>query len=288
MQQYLDVDELVTGEAVALELPVAGIGARLLAGLIDLVLVGVLLTGGALLISAMTIVADEASWTALRLATVVLTIVGIPTAVETLTRGRSLGKVAVGLRTVRDDAGPIGFRQAFTRALVGVVEIWMFAGGPALIAALINPQMKRLGDLAAGTFVVRDRMRLQLPPVVSVPPGLAAWAATADIGRLPDRWAMTARQLILRGDSLTPAAWHRLATLLAAEANSLVAPAPPAGTTPDQVVRAVLATCRVRDAARLAEQQARRRALFPDSPQTPAGPGSTTRATGVPDPTPDR
>ena len=46
-----------------------------------------------------------------------------PVTIETLTRGRSLGKMAAGLRTVRDDAGPITFRHAFTRGLLGVVEV---------------------------------------------------------------------------------------------------------------------------------------------------------------------
>ena len=43
-----------------------------------------------------------------------------------------------GLRTVRDDAGPISFRHAFTRALVGVVEIWLLFAIPALVCALVS------------------------------------------------------------------------------------------------------------------------------------------------------
>ena len=53
---------------------------------------------------------------------VVLVVVGYPVALETLLRGRTLGKLALGLRVVRDDGGPVGFRQALVRGLAGVIE----------------------------------------------------------------------------------------------------------------------------------------------------------------------
>ena len=59
-------------------------------------------------------------------------IVGYPVVFEMATRGRSLGKMALGLRVVSDDGGPERFRQALFRALSGFIEIWMFAGGPAV------------------------------------------------------------------------------------------------------------------------------------------------------------
>src|SRR5690625_7837757 len=67
-----------------------------------------------------------------------VTLVGVPTLVETLTRGRSLGKLALGLQIVRDDGGPIRFRHAFIRALVGVGEIWLFGGMVAVIVSLLD------------------------------------------------------------------------------------------------------------------------------------------------------
>ena len=67
----------------------------------------------------------------------------VPTTIETLTRGQSLGKLALGLRTVRDDAGPISFHHAFVRALVGVVEIYAFSGAPAFFSALVSSPGKR-------------------------------------------------------------------------------------------------------------------------------------------------
>ena len=65
---------------------------------------------------------------------------GYPAVFETATRGRSLGKMALGLRVVSDDGGPERFRQALFRALAGVIEIWTFAGGPAVICSLLSPR----------------------------------------------------------------------------------------------------------------------------------------------------
>ena len=62
---------------------------------------------------------------------------GLPVHVETLTRGKSLGRLVCGLRTVRDDAGPITFQHAFVRALIGFVEIYVFTGVPAFFSALM-------------------------------------------------------------------------------------------------------------------------------------------------------
>src|SRR5680860_1474039 len=144
-------DDLVTGEAVALELPAAGIGIRALSGFLDLLVAGAALWIGLLVSSAMTENADEAIIRVTMTLLVVLVTVVLPTTLETLTRGRSVGKLATGLRTVRDDAGPIGFRHALTRALVGFVEIWALVGVPALVSAIVSNKGKRLGDYAAAS-----------------------------------------------------------------------------------------------------------------------------------------
>ncbi len=74
---------------------------------------------------------------------------GGPIAVETLSHGRSLGKLAFGLRVVRDDGGPIRFRHALVRGAIGVVEILMTFGIIACIASLVSARGRRLGDVFA-------------------------------------------------------------------------------------------------------------------------------------------
>jgi uncharacterized RDD family membrane protein YckC len=260
------VDDLVTGEAVALELPAAGIAIRALSGALDLLIGLVALVVGLMLAMTMTGNADDAIIGVTMTVLVALVSVGLPTAMETLTRGRSVGKLATGLRTVRDDAGPIGFRHALTRALVGFVEIWTLFGVPALVSGLVSSKGKRLGDYAAGTYVVRERVHMTLPPPPMMPPHLAAWAAGADIARLPDGLAMAVRQFLMRAPRLSTESRTALGTQLCEEVATYVAPQPPPGTHPELVLAAVIADRRRRDAIRLERDAALRRRLIPLDP----------------------
>src|SRR3954467_10729837 len=137
VRPLLGDDDLVTGEAVALDLPAATVGIRVASGLVDVLALGLLL-GLVFLTAGVVGSSDEALFAVAAVVSTVLVLVVAPTTMETLTRGRSLGHLAFGLRTVRDDAGPISFRHAFMRALVGVVEIWMLSGVPAFACALVT------------------------------------------------------------------------------------------------------------------------------------------------------
>jgi uncharacterized RDD family membrane protein YckC len=260
------VDDLVTGEAVALELPAAGIAMHALSGILDVLVALTALVIGLFVVPIVTKGADAAIASVGFTVLTVLVFVVLPTTMETLTRGRSVGKFATGLRTVRDDAGPIGFRQALTRALVGFVEIWMLFGVPALISGLVSSKGKRLGDHAAGTYVVRERVHLTLPPPPMMPPALAAWATGADIARLPDGLAMAVRQFLMRAPLLSPQSRATLGFQLADEVVSYVAPQPPAGTHPELVLAAVISDRRRRDTIRLQRDAALRSRLIPLDP----------------------
>ena len=260
------VDDLVTGEAVALELPAAGIALRALSGFLDLLIAGVAMWIGLFVATTTTLNADDAIIGVAMTVLVALVSVVLPTTVETLTRGRSVGKLATGLRTVRDDAGPIGFRHALTRALVGFVEIWALLGVPALVSAIVSNKGKRLGDYAAGTYVVRERVHMTLPPPPPMPPHLAMWAAGADIARLPDGLAMAVRQFLMRAPLLSPQSRATLGAQLHDEVSAYVAPLPPHGTHPELVLAAVIADRRRRDAIRLQRDADLRRRLIPTDP----------------------
>ncbi len=244
-----DADDLVTGEAVALELPPASLGTRVLSGLLDVVIQGVLLVVGFLVVG--TVASDEALAAVGFVLTFVVVLIVFPTVLETLTRGKSIGKYVLGTRTVRDDAGPISFHHAFIRALVEVVEVWGTQGVPALVSALVSSKGKRLGDYVAGTYVVRDRIGLTLLPVVQMPPQLSRWAGSADIAPLPEGLAVSIRQLLGRAGTLSPPARHSLVLDLAQRTMQYVAPPPPRDTPPDAFLAAVQAERRERDARRL-------------------------------------
>lgn len=272
------VDDLVTGEAVALELPAAGVAIHAVSGAIDVVTTLLLLWAASAVAVVATAGSDEALASTAMLLAVVLALLVLPTTLETLTRGRSLGKLALGLRTVRDDAGPIGFRHAFTRALVGVVEIWLLFAIPALVSGLVSAKGKRLGDYAAGTYVVRERVRMTIPPPPAMPPALAGWAVGADIARLPDGLAMAVRQFLGRAAGLSPASRASIAAELQSEVLRHVAPPPPAGSHPEMVLTAVIADRRRRDGQRLQREAELRARLLPTDPLAPsAGPPPPTR-----------
>ncbi|GAB2887112.1 RDD family protein [Nocardioides pacificus] len=250
----LTEDDLVTGEAVALDLPPAGLGTRIASGLIDVVVTLTLLVVLLLVTLVAAIDTDAALVWVAYIATLITVFLIWPSAFETLTRGRSIGKLALGLRTVRDDAGPITFQHAFVRALIGFVEVYAFTGAPAFFSALLSAKGKRLGDYAAGTYVVRDRMPLRLAPPPLMPPPLVAWAISADMRSLPVPLALGVRQFLSRAPQLDPRSRHDLGVRLAEQVSQYVAPAPPPGTPPEPYLAAVVAERRERDARRLGRE----------------------------------
>ncbi|WP_338699590.1 RDD family protein [Streptomyces sp. Q6] len=222
------MSELVTGEAVALELRPAKLPSRALAVLIDLVVAFVVYIVVTMGIVAATSSLDDAAAAALAVATFLLVLVGIPIAVETLSHGRSLGKLACGLRVVRDDGGPIRFRHALVRGAVGVVEILMTFGIVACIASLVSARGRRVGDVFAGTLVVRERVPTgQTAFVPPPPPWLVGRFAELDLSAVPEGLWLAVRQYLTRMGQLDPqVGWGmaaRLATDLAAHTG---APAP--------------------------------------------------------------
>jgi uncharacterized RDD family membrane protein YckC len=257
----LTTDDLVTGEAVALDLPPAGLASRIASGLIDVALTLALLVGAVLVLVVAALPTDEALLWVAFIGTLIVVLLVVPTTIETLTRGKSLGKLALGLRAVRDDAGPISFHHAFVRALIGVVEIYAFSGAPAFFSALLSSRGKRLGDYAAGTYVVRERVRLRLAPPAPMPPPLATWARGADIASLPTGLALAVRQFLGRLPQLDPASRAAIGADLATRVSAYVAPPPPHGTPPEAYLAAVIASRRERDTARLFREAELRRRL---------------------------
>lgn len=247
-------DLVVTGEAVALELRPATVVHRLLGGVIDLFIYAAVSI--ALLIGLSRVIESYAHLQIVITVVTVIMMVGLPTTVESLSRGLSAGKLAVGIRVVRDDGGPVRFRQSLVRAMLGVVEIWLTFGGLATITAIINRRSKRLGDLLAGTYAVRVRgSELAIAPLL-MPPDLARWAEVADIRRLPDELAMHTRVFLSRTASLNPGVRGSIGRQLAAAVEPYVAPPPPWGTNPERFLAAVLVARRDREyRAGLADEQ---------------------------------
>jgi uncharacterized RDD family membrane protein YckC len=245
------VSELVTGEAVALELRPARLPSRALAVLLDLLVAVAVYVAVTVVVIAATASLDEAAQMALSIATFLLVLVGGPIAVETLSHGRSLGKVACGLRVVRDDGGPIRFRHALVRGAIGVVEILMTFGVIACVASLVSARGRRLGDVFAGTLVVRER--IPAGPTAFVPPPppwLAGRFSALDLSAVPDGLWLAIRQYLTRMQQLDPQVGRDMAERLAVDLASRTGTPAPAGVPPAMYLAAVLQERQTREARR--------------------------------------
>lgn len=244
------MSEVVTGDAVVLDVQIAQLPVRAVSAIIDIAVVFICYFLGLMLWAASLSQFDEALTVAFVIIFTVLAMVGYPVAIETATRGRSVGKMVMGLRVVSDDGGPERFRQALFRALAAVVEIWMLLGSPAVICSALSPKAKRVGDMFAGTVVVSERgPRIGPPP--AMPPALAGWAASLQLSGLTSGQAEVARQFLSRAHQLDPALRNQMAYRIANDVVSRIAPPPPPGVPPQLILAAVLAERHRRELARL-------------------------------------
>jgi uncharacterized RDD family membrane protein YckC len=259
-------EPVVTGEAVALELRLASAGSRGIAAMIDLAIVYV-----ALIVLLITVAfagpgTNSAVQSTVLIVGLIACTLGYPVAFETLWHGRTLGKAAMGLRVVRDDGGPIRFRQAFVRGLAAVFleKLGLTLGLLALILIVAGASKKRLGDHLAGTIVLQERVPGRLEAPVAMPAPLAGWAASLDLSAVDDALALRMRQFLARAGEFTPDARAGLERQLATEVVAKVG-APPPHTPGWAIISAVLAERRRRAFATQA-------AALPPPPYVPYAP----------------
>lgn len=252
----MQFDDFFLSEGVAVEVQTANIGMRIASALIDLIAIF------ATLIVSLTAwfkiygFLDDAMFGAGLTVITVLTTFVSPFLLEVALDGRTLGKLALGIRVVRSDHGALTPRHCAIRALVRVVEISFFSGVPSLICMFATRRTQRLGDLAAGTMVIRDRVRLPTPVTPLVPAHLAPWATQADLAVLPADLSLRIRSFLARTSTLHPQSLERQAQLLAREAAAYVMPQPPPGTAALVFLQAIMAERFRRDHERLLRLQA--------------------------------
>lgn len=252
-ERMIERELMVTGEAVALEVVPATVVSRILSGLIDYTAYSV---GGAISLFVVMILAinersefgDNLAFIRAIISLVILAwIVVIPLLTELLSRGRSLGRMVTGTRVVRDDGGTVRLRHCLVRTLLAVVEIWLASAVPAVCTSVVSKRGKRLGDMLAGTYVVRDRHRSSMAPPLLMPPELAGWATGTDLRALPGGLSLTARTFLQRASSMDAGYRSHLGLDLASQVQAYVSPPPPAGTHPERFLAAVLTERRNRE-----------------------------------------
>ena len=203
-----------------LALPLAGIGSRFMAGLLDYTLCGAVLL---IAILAAVALGDDLAATIVAVTAVLAINVVYFTVFEVLGGGRTLGKRATGLRVVTDGGGQVGLRASLIRNIIRLIEFAFLFYTPAVICVLATTNNQRLGDLAAGTLVVRDT---PLQSVVTAPqsaPVSPERFANWDVTGVGDEEAGAVRSFLQRRDQLRPGARRALAGQLAGRLRPLVA-----------------------------------------------------------------
>ncbi len=223
-----------TPERAVLSLEVAGLGARALAFLVDLL---VLFLAWVTALLVYSISGDllrrvqQLSFAAQVAAVAVFFALGwgYDVAFETRWRGQTPGKRLLGIHVVRADGSPAGLVESLLRNVARAVETpLLYAPGVLLVA--LTPRRQRLGDLLAGTLVVNDRAYDLSRYGVAEPTQASRWPALR--GRAaallaPDEFERVADFLRRRG-ALAPRARERvgakIASALAARAGASLAP----------------------------------------------------------------
>lgn len=202
-----DTVSISTPDHVTLEFELAGLGSRFLAHAVDAILIVllVILFWVVLLVAGLFSIGDldgvwqnGSAWTsswafAILLFLIFLTVWGYYVFFECVMHGSTPGKHELGIRVIRVDGLPIGFREAAIRNLVRAADAFpppsYLLGG---IVLFLNPHGQRLGDMVAGTLVVRQKFE---PHTVTT--SGAAWAARVEQG-------LSRRALTLPGGAMAP------------------------------------------------------------------------------------
>jgi uncharacterized RDD family membrane protein YckC len=206
-----DAGSTVTPEAVRLRTDAAGIGSRSIAFITDTLLqLVVLLPVGFVLLSDG--IAGPGEAIAISLLVFVVLWLYYP-AFELFRWGQTPGKRWQGIRVVRTNGQPAGMAPVAVRNLIRIVEVFLLPF-VALIAMVVTPRSQRLGDLAAGTIVVRER-RLPAPQVLAPHATRAGPSPTLDTSRLTTHDYTVLRTFLSRRSSLDVRAREELAARLA-------------------------------------------------------------------------
>lgn len=226
---------IVTPDAVVLDLETAGFASRVLAGLIDVAaMIGIYLV---FMIAAFVVVgsSDESTVTTIAIVVSFALLFLYPIVFETLMRGRTPGKAALRLRAVTVEGAPIDLRDAVLRSMGGVVDKLLPPGGiTGALFVLFTPRNQRVGDLIAGTIVIRDPQQYTPAPALwfPVPYGLEQYATTIDPTAITVEQYTVVRAFLTRVAALAPHVRYaialdladRLAATIRHERNPNVAP----------------------------------------------------------------
>lgn len=146
---------VATPEGVRIDIIIAGLGSRFLAAVLDTLIMLAIMIAPLLVVAALF---GDSGWSAaFALIWMFLAIFGYYPFFETIWAGRTIGKRAAGIRVVGANGSSIGFVASAVRNLVRIVDFLPFFYGVGTVSILVTNSNQRLGDLAASTYVIRER-----------------------------------------------------------------------------------------------------------------------------------
>ena len=242
---YEDRISVPTPEGVTLEVTVAGVGSRFTAGLVDQLLRFAVLGALVILGGVAGGEADASGQLVVAWVFVAIFLVqfGYDVLFETLASGRTPGKRWTGLRVVKAGGGPVGFVASALRNVLRIVDAMPGFYVVGILSILFTRNNQRLGDLAAGTLVVRERRQLTALPSAPAPsagpPGTDSelW----DVSAVTGEELATVRRFLDRRSTLTPDARARLAQEMASRLGPKVV-GPPTEWEPESFLEYLVAT----------------------------------------------
>lgn len=244
---------IVTPEAVVLDFETAGIGSRTAAKVLDLLIQGTGLLVGFLILGTLGDLGGP-SWigVVVGLFLVFGFIFAYPALFETFMHGKTPGKSAMGLQVVTEEGGPILFRHAAIRSALGIVELFLSGGVVALLTVFFTKRDQRIGDILAGTLVLRQRSGSPIPMAIAFVPvqGTEDYISTIDVSILTADEYQTIRSFLLRAESLRGEARDTLAVQLGNQMAARLRLAPPPWMTPIQLLIGIAAAYQRRFQAR--------------------------------------
>jgi uncharacterized RDD family membrane protein YckC len=225
VEDYQDRLVIATPEGLDLALDLAGPGSRFTAGIIDLAIQAVIVTA----VLVLAIAAGGLAGTVVSAAVPLVIYLGYHILFETLGGGRTPGKRATGLRVLRTDGAPEDVVSSLVRNVLRLVDGLPLLYVPGIVSIVVTRRNQRLGDLAAGTIVVRERQGGRRATEAGAEPAFAAVGAAPanraeravgapagyDLGGLTDADAGAVRAFLDRRDRLESAARRDVAMRLA-------------------------------------------------------------------------
>jgi uncharacterized RDD family membrane protein YckC len=235
--EYEDTIPISTPEGIDLEYTLAGFGSRFIAELVDLILrlipLGVLIaildaTGGGAVLAIVIIVAYFA---AMFVYDVIFEVWG---------GGRTPGKRWSGLRVVMAGGQPVGLGPSAARNLLRLIDEWLTLGIAGFISIQVSERNQRLGDLAGGTIVIRERRAKMGRSVPSQAPASAELFHGIDVTAVTASDLAAARDFLARRERLGKESRARVAQALADSLTAKVGGLPPGGLPPERLLETIV------------------------------------------------